>query len=314
MHGLILFLTGAVCLAAAEPRRAIALTFDDLPMAQQMGLGEAQQATGRILAALKSAGAPAVGFVNENKLDVPGERDRRLSLLRSWVDAGHDLGNHTYSHPDLNSTPLLVYQNDILKGERLIRPMMKSAGRNLRWFRHPYTHTGPTQQIKFNLELFLKRKGYMVAPFTIENSDWLFSSVWHEAVQRGDRETATRIRDAYLDFTDIVFGYFERATLDQFGRDIPQVLLLHANPLNAEVLPELLDRIRARGYRFVSLGEAVSDSAYETRDGYVGKHGPSYIHRWAQTRGLSNRQRDEPDPPAWISQMSRTHETAGAAR
>lgn len=314
MHGLILFLCGALCIVAAEPRRTIALTFDDLPMAQQLSLGEVRQATDRILTSLRATGVPAVGFVNESKLEVQGERDRRLSLLRSWIDAGHDLGNHTYSHPDLNSTPLLVYQNDILKGERLIRPMMKSAGKNLRWFRHPYTHTGPTQQIKFNLELFLKRKGYRVAPFTIENSDWLFSSVWYEAVQRGDRDTAARIRDAYLDFTDIVFGYFERVTLDQFGRDIPQVLLLHANPLNAEVLPELLDRIRARGYRFVSLDDAVADSAYETRDGYIGKFGPSYIHRWAHTRGMPNRQREEPDPPAWISQMSRTHETAGAAR
>ncbi len=314
MHGLILFLLGAVCLGAAEPRRSVALTFDDLPMAREISLDEAQQATGRILAALRSTGAPAIGFVNENKLDVPGERDRRLSLLRSWVDAGHDLGNHTYSHLDLNSTPLLVYQNDILKGERHIRPMMKSAGKSLRWFRHPYTHTGPTQQIKFNLELFLKRKGYLVAPFTIENSDWLFSSVWREAVQRGDRDTATRIRDAYLDFTDIVFGYFERVALDHFGREIPQILLLHANPLNAEVLPDLLERIRARGYRFISLEQAMADSAYEARDGYVGKYGPSYIHRWAQTRGLPDRQRDEPDPPAWISQMSRTPETAGAAR
>lgn len=314
MHGLILFLLACFCLAAGEPARTIALTFDDLPMAPSLSYEETRQATGKILAALKSAEAPAVGFVNERKLEVPGELDRRLSLLRSWVDAGHDLGNHTYSHPDLNSTPLLVYQSDILRGERLIRPMMKSAGRDLRWFRHPYTHTGPTQQVKFNLELFLKRKGYRVAPFTIENSDWLFSSVWHEAVQRGDLETATRIRDAYLDFTDIVFGYFERLTLDQFGRDIPQVLLLHANPLNAEVLPDLLQRIRARGYRFISLGDAMADSAYEARDGYVGKFGPSYLHRWAQTRGLPSRQRDEPDPPAWVSQLSRTHETAGAAR
>jgi len=305
----------ASCLGwAGEPSRAIALTFDDLPMVPLLPLEEARRATDQILAALKTTGSPAVAFVNEDKLEVPGEADRRLSLLRAWIDAGHELGNHTYSHPDLNNTPLLVYQSDILRGERLIRPMMKSAGKQLRWFRHPYTHTGTTQQIKVNLELFLKRKGYSVAPFTIENSDFLFSSAWLSALRSGDRETAERIRNAYLDFNDIMFGWFERLSAESFGRDVPQVLLLHANPLNAEVLPELLARIKARGYRFISLDEAMADNLYQSRDGYVGKSGPSYVHRWGMTRGLSNRLRDEPDPPAWVSSMFRAHESVGAAR
>jgi peptidoglycan/xylan/chitin deacetylase (PgdA/CDA1 family) len=299
---------------AQEPSRAIALTFDDLPMAQRLPLDQARHATERILSALKPAGIRTVAFVNENKLEVPGETDRRLSLLRAWIDAGHELGNHTYSHPDLNSTPLLVYQSDILRGERHIRPMMTSAGKELRWFRHPFTHTGPSQQIKFNVELFLKRKGYRVAPFTIENSDWLFSKVWSDAVRRGDRGSATRIKDAYLDFNDIMFGWFERLSAESFSRDIPQILLLHANALNAEVLPELLARIRARGYRFVSLDEAMADNVYEIRDGYVGKSGPSYIHRWAATRGLPSRLRDEPDPPAWISELFRAQESVASAR
>lgn len=316
MHGLILFLLAASCASlGGDHPRSIALTFDDLPVAPHLiPFNEAKRTTDKLLAALKSTGSPAVGFVNESKLEVAGETDRRLSLLRAWVDAGHELGNHTYSHPDLNDTPLLNYQSDILRGERLTRPMMRSAGKQLRWFRHPFTHTGPTQQIKFNLELFLKRKGYRVAPFTIENSDWLFSKVWLDAKRRGDRETADRIKDAYLDFNDIMFGWFERLSVETFSRDIPQVLLLHANPLNAEVLPDLLARIRARGYRFVSLDEAMSDSVYETRDGYVGKAGPSYIHRWAAARGLPNRLRDEPDPPAWVSQLSRAQDSVAAAR
>lgn len=316
MHGLILLLFAVPCgLLGGEPQRSIALTFDDLPVApHSIPFSEAKRTTDQILAALKSTASPAVGFVNESKLEVAGEMDRRLSLLRAWLDAGHELGNHTYSHPDLNNTPLLNYQSDILRGERLTRPMMRSAGKQLRWFRHPFTHTGPTQQIKFNLELFLKRKGYRVAPFTIENSDWLFSKVWLEAVRKGDRQTAERIKDAYLDFNDIMFGWFERLTVETFSRNIPQVLLLHANPLNAEVLPDLLGRIRARGYRFVSLDEAMSDSVYETRDGYVGKAGPSYIHRWAASRGLPDRLRGEPDPPAWISRLSRSQDSVAATR
>lgn len=316
MHGLILLFLAAACSAAgSEPSRSVALTFDDFPAAPgSLPFAEARSIAGRILEALRPAGIHAVAFVNENKLEVSGETDRRLSLLRAWLDAGHELGNHTYSHPDLNETPLLNYQSDILRGERHIRPMMKSAGRQLRWFRHPFTHTGPSQQIKFNLELFLKRRGYRVAPFTVENSDWLFSWAWAAAVRKGDAGTAQRIKDAYLDFNDIMFGFFERLSAEAFAREIPQVLLLHANALNAELLPELLARIRARGYRFITLDEAVSDDIYGTRDGYVGKFGPSYIHRWAITRGLPGRMRDEPDPPAWVSQLYRAQDSAAGGR
>lgn len=269
MHGLILLLLAVSCAAlGGEPSRSVALTFDDLPVVPgSLPFGESRLTTQKILDALRPTGTQAVAFVNEKKLEVPGETDRRLSLLRAWVDAGHELGNHTYSHPDLNNTPLLNYQSDILRGERLTRPMMKSAGKQLRWFRHPFTHTGPSQQVKFNLELFLKRRGYRVAPFTVENSDWLFAKVWVAAVRKGDAETAQRIKDAYLDFNDIMFGWFERLSAEAFSREIPQVLLLHANPLNAEVLPELLARIRARGYKFVTLDEAMSDDIYGTRDG-----------------------------------------------
>ena len=47
-----------------------------------------------------------------------------------------------------------------------------------------------------------------------------------------------------------------------FGRDIPQVLLLHANDINADCLTELLERFQTRGYTFVTLDEAIADAAF----------------------------------------------------
>jgi hypothetical protein len=64
------------------------------------------------------------------------------------------------------------------------------------------------------------------------------------------------------------------------GREVPQVLLLHANRLKADHLEALLDRTRARGYRFLRLDQVLEDPAYAREDRYLGRRGPSWIERW----------------------------------
>jgi peptidoglycan/xylan/chitin deacetylase (PgdA/CDA1 family) len=93
------------------PRRAMAVTIDDLPYVASAGqpfLVNAQRTTARMLGALQAHRAPAIGFVNEGKLQAPGERDARVALLQQWLDAGMTLGNHTYSHPDFNQRRVLM--------------------------------------------------------------------------------------------------------------------------------------------------------------------------------------------------------------
>jgi len=302
-HDMILFLPLLACLAgeAPPPQRTIALTFDDLPNGgPSMPADPLESMTRKLIGALQSAKAPAIGFVNESKLEVEGEQERRIAVLKMWLDAGFPLGNHTYSHPDLNSTSLLIYQEDILKGERVTKQLMEAKGLKLEWFRHPFTHTGVDAQTKENLDAFLRRKGYRIAPFTIENSDFVFQAVYGKALQRGDAALAARVLAEYLSYNDRMTAWFERLSVETLGQEIPQILLVHANHLNADALPDMLERLKQRGYRFVTLDEAAKDHAYGRRDGFVGKSGPSWIHRWAITMGQPNHLRDEPDPPSWI--------------
>jgi hypothetical protein len=89
-------------------------------------------------------------------------------------------------------------------------------------------------------------------------------------------------------------------SVEVVGREFPQVLLLHASQLNADTMPALLDMMRRRGYRFVSLDEALRDGAYRLPDEYVGRGGFSWIHRWSITRGMAPK--GEPNEPEWIAQ------------
>jgi peptidoglycan/xylan/chitin deacetylase (PgdA/CDA1 family) len=288
-------------LAAAVATRLMALTFDDLPGADPKApLPVLQDENRRILAALHEVQAPAIGFVNEGRLQVKSERDARVAILETWLDAGCDLGNHTEAHLGLSMTPLDEYEDSVLRGEAVTRGLLAARGRKERYFRHPFTQTGPTREIKEAFEKFLAGRGYAIAPFTVEAADYMFARLYAEALATHDAARAGRVRDAYLEHNDLMLTFFEGLAADEFGRAIPQIFLMHDNRLNADTLPELLKRFARRGYRFVTLEKALADPAFATPDLYVGTNGPSWLHRFSVALQKPMRLRDEPDPPAWV--------------
>jgi len=284
------------------PARKMAVTIDDLPYAAvgESSLADARRATNKILAVLRRQRVPVVAFVNEGKLQVNGEKDARTVLLKQWVDAGMILGNHTYSHPDFNNLTVEQFEEEILKGEIVSRRLMSSRQPYQLYFRHPMTHTGDTQAKKEAIEKFLIDRGYKVTPHTIENSDFIFNVVYVLALRDGDRTTAKRVRDDYLDFTLAATEFAERFAPKIFGREVTQTLLIHANDINADSLEEMLARFSARGYRFVSLDEAMKDPAYQTKDTLVSRYGPTWLWRWMKSTGLNIRAADDPEPPQWV--------------
>lgn len=286
---------------SAQPVRRIALTFDDLPgVSRRHSLEALDDMSTRLLATLRISKVPAIGFVNEGGLDVDGERDARIAILRQWIVAGMTLGNHTYSHTSLSRTPLAKYEADVLKGEVITRQLLAHVNQQPRWFRHPFTHTGPTLDIKMAFERFLAEHGYRVAPFTIETADYAFAAVYDDALIRVDQATADRAMTGYLDHQDRMVLWAETLSRETFGRDIPQILLSHVNRLNADAMPELLRRLRARGYVFTTMEQAMEDEAYRTPDVFVGTFGPSWLHRWRVALKLQSRLKEEPDAPAWV--------------
>jgi peptidoglycan/xylan/chitin deacetylase (PgdA/CDA1 family) len=303
-----LFAASVALIGAQTPStvKTMAITIDDLPKSNGLqDIAGARRTTESMIRVLKAHKAPAVSFVNEGKLYSGATMiPERAALLQSWVGAGFPLGNHTYSHIDINSVPLEKYQDDVVRGERTVTRLMRGIASD-RWFRHPYTHTGPTKEIKAGLEKFLAGRGYRIAPFTIENSDWIFSAAYAKAKAAGDEAQAAKVHEAYLAHSDAMVTWFETLAKDTFGRDIPQILLIHTNEIHTDALDALLTRIEQRGYRWVTLGDAMKDAAYGTPDDYVGKSGPSWLHRWRVAKNLPPRLPDEPDPPQWVVDLSK---------
>ncbi len=282
----------------------IAVTFDDLP-----ATGGERRANAEILAinqaivgTLVKRAIPAVGFVNEVGLEANGQLDpARVAALSLWLDAGLELGNHTYSHPSLNRVSREVYFDDVLKGERVTRPLVEAHGGTWRWFRHPFLQTGRDLDTKHAAEAFLAEHGYRVAPVTIDNGEWIFAKAYATAIAKKDRGAQKKLANEYVAYMERKTDYWERSGQALFDRDIPQVLLVHANRLNADQFDRIAAMLKKRGYRFVTLAAAVSDAAYLSPDTFTGAGGISWIHRWTLTKlGPSGVLPDEPAVPAWV--------------
>jgi peptidoglycan/xylan/chitin deacetylase (PgdA/CDA1 family) len=231
----------------------------------------------------------------------------RIELLQRWLAAGMELGNHTYSHADLNTTPVADYEADIMRGEIITGKLLRERGLKERYFRYPYNHTGPTAAIKDSIELFLKSRGYSVAPFTIEHSDYVFNKVYDDALAKNDSVLLLKVKDAYCTFLDTAFSFGEAVSKIYFGYEPAQILLIHANAINAECLDAMLSRIEKRGYTFVSFEDALKDPLYSGKDEYVGKYGISWLHRWTVNRGIKMLRRGDPDPPQFILDLYEAH-------
>jgi len=294
--------------AVAGDRR-IAITFDDVPWVMLRNAPPADLAAehARLIAALKQAQVPAIGFVNEGLLYAGNTlRPERVRMLEDWLDAGFELGNHTRWHSDMNAVGARRFKKDILDGERLLRPMLAKRGSKLQWFRYPLLRTGTTLEDKADVEAFLAKHGYRNAPVTINSSEWVFALAYRHALDaKAPDDTLQRLRDDYVAYMQAKLDYYAGRSVELLGYEVPQVLLLHANELNADTCTSLVAAIRARGYRFISLAEATSDAAYRRPDTYTGALGTSWIHRWAKTEGRPETfYFGEPRTPKWIVDLA----------
>jgi peptidoglycan/xylan/chitin deacetylase (PgdA/CDA1 family) len=292
--------------ATKPPDRQVAVTIDDLPAgtADRMSAAEITAMTAKLLGTLRDRKIPVVGFVNEKKLYKPKEVDERIKALEMWLDYGFELGNHTFSHQSLNQVGLKAWEDDVIQGESVTRILMNQRKMKLRYFRHPYLDTGRDLLTRQEADRFLTERGYRIAPITLDGWDWMFAGVYEDAKQRNDTALQQQTVKDYLAHHDAIFAYAEQLSLKVAGYEPKQILLLHASNLEADHIGELLDVLRKRGYRFITLEDALGDSAYSLPDTYVGEEGTGWLEHWAITQGKIPQ--GEPQVPQWL--IDRTKE------
>ncbi|HTU33256.1 MAG TPA: polysaccharide deacetylase family protein [Candidatus Acidoferrum sp.] len=281
--------------------RKVAVTFDDLPAFESGALNGTQidAQNERLLGTLRREKIPAIGFVNEVKLYQWGQVDERIKALQMWLDDGFELGNHTYSHVSLNKVGLQAWEENVVEGEPVLKLLLAQHHMTLRYFRHPFLDTGPDLLTRREADAFLSSRGYTVAPVTIDVGDWEFAPVYYDAKRKGDTAEENRVVDAFLDYANESLDYAERFSKQIIGYEPMQVILLHDSQLEADHFADLTAVMRKRNYSFITLDEALEDSAYNLPNNYAGG-GTGWLDQWAITEGKMPP--NEPQLPAWIEQ------------
>lgn len=268
-------------------QKYMAITVDDLPfVAADDDPKEIRKNTRSILKALRKHKVKAVGFVNDAfTLDPAGER-ANTHILVNWLREGHELGNHTFSHMSLTNNSLAAYQEDVSKGMQRSNSLSRLGDfQRIRYFRHPYLQTGNDSLKKYGLEAFLKSENLIPVPVTMEAGDWYFNQGYRKLLAAGETAQAGELGREYVAHTLASVKYYEELANEVAGRPVKHIFLIHANPLNARYLEEILTELAGEGYAFITVDKALKDEVYQLPDRVLSEGGFSWLHRWRITAG-----------------------------
>jgi peptidoglycan-N-acetylglucosamine deacetylase len=275
--GFLLLVLCAVCAA-----QKVAITLDDLPLNGELPPGVTRaETTKNVLAILKTRHVPLVyGFINSKRLEGSADGAEALKL---WA-AAEPVGNHTYSHMDLEQNTAEAFEREIEEDEPVLE--LLEAKDNWHWFRYPYLHEGDTVEKRRAIRAYLKARGYRIAQVTLDWEDYLWNFAYARCAAKNDTKSIAWLRSSYLNTASEFLDLGRAQAKLIYGHDIDYVLLLHLGAFSSTILPEALDLLKKKGFKLVTLEEAESDAAYDG-DPDVGLHDAgTLLDQWMQVKQI----------------------------
>ncbi len=270
----------ALCGVCAAQK--LAITFDDLPLNGELPPGVTRAETARdVLAILEKHHVPPVyGFVNAKRLE--GNPDG-AEALKMWA-AAEPVGNHTYSHMDVEKNTPEAFESDIEENEPVLE--LLQAKDDWHWLRYPYLHEGDTVEKRRAVRAYLKTHGYRIAQVTLDWEDYLWNFAYARCAPKSDQKTIAWLRSSYLSTASEFLDLGRAQAKLIYGRDISYVLLLHLGAFSSTILPEALDLLQKKGFTLVTLQEAESDAAYEEDPDSALHDAGTFLDQWMQVKQI----------------------------
>ncbi len=272
----------------------VAITIDDVPNTKKFERDSFQT---KLLNQLDTLCIPVTVFINERMIYKTKYVTKNFNLLNQWTKRNYStIGNHTFAHSRYSDVGFVNFTKDIEKGEAIIKELLNLYQKELKYFRFTYNDLGNDSMQKRQIETYLIEKKYVITPFTIESSDWIFNYLYEYYLSNNNKQEAQRIANSYIDITLEYFHYFDSLSVNQYGRRINQIFLCHDNSINADYIGILVQKLKEDGYSFVSLDEAMQDNVYKQENNYNKKWGISWFYRWMTNKEEMKRlMNNEPD-------------------
>jgi peptidoglycan-N-acetylglucosamine deacetylase len=252
------FSVRAVPALASKPAPQFSITMDDFYWQNAVKLTAAER-NQSILETLRANSIKAALFViGGNIEDAEGKQ-----LLRAWNEAGHLIGNHTYSHRSLSAPDANVkaYEQDILRAEALL----KDYSRFRKYFRFPMLKEGETAAKRDEIRAFLAEHGYRTGHVTIDNSDWLIDQHLNARLKKDPNADVKPYRDYYLEHMWTRAEYYDDLAQKALGYQVKHTLLMHFNLLNGLFLGDLIEMFKSKGWQPIDAEEAFKDPVFAAK-------------------------------------------------
>jgi cellulose synthase/poly-beta-1,6-N-acetylglucosamine synthase-like glycosyltransferase/spore germination protein YaaH/peptidoglycan/xylan/chitin deacetylase (PgdA/CDA1 family) len=204
----------------------LALTFDD---------GPSSPYTGRMLDLLRTLRVPGTFFV------IGENAERHPDLIQRMWDEGHEIGNHTYTHPNIAAVSKQRARFELNATQRVLQ---SDLGRSTLMFRPPYNADAePTSAEEVRPILDAAALGYFTVGEYLDPQDWRLHSP--EGRARTPDDIAERV-------VELVHGGHGNAILLHDGGGDRTATL--------EAVRRFVPRLRAEGYQFVTVSALVGAS------------------------------------------------------
>lgn len=268
------------CFKAFSQNKQVAITMDDMPfnVMNKYELDSALSITDKLLHQIEKSQTPVAGFITGKNCLHQDQADKRLKLLLKWINHPLvSLGNHTINHYNSSKISIDTFKMEVIENNYLIQSFAKD--KPIKYFRFPYNATGKDSVDQQNHYQFLHQMNYIVAPFTVESSDYVYDALYVNELKKGNYQRADSIAKCYIQHTILQFHFFENLSQQLFGRPIKHIYQCHANKIHADYYDELITELKKIGYEFITMDDAMSDSVYQTKENFI-YYGVSWMYRW----------------------------------
>ena len=216
------FIIGALALGGCapavvtQPAKRIAVTMDDFNLGFRVRLNPRER-NERILEALDAHNHKAAGFVTGRWVNsMFGDE-----VIKSWSEAGHLIGNHSYSHLNSSDEDTATIKADILKNDALLS---KYEGYE-KIFRFPFLAEGGTPEKVADYRAFMKANGFQNAAVTVDSIDWYTTSRLEARLKADANADTDPYRDYYIEAVLRLANHFQSLAARVGYPNIPQAML-----------------------------------------------------------------------------------------
>ncbi len=231
--------------------KEIAITFDDAPLSGS-SLMSGSEKTEKIISGLKKANVNQALFFVTTKNII---NEESLKRLQRYTDAGFNLANHSHSHQSSRKLSPNKYLADVYTSHLILNNFTGL----LRLHRFPFLHQANSLEARTQIYQGLSELGYKLGYVTVDNYDWYLNSTLVNAQQNGLKVNLDTMKQLYLDSILEAIEFYDSIATKSLGRSPRHVLLLHENELAALFITDLIDHIRANGWKIISPQSAYQD-------------------------------------------------------